>query len=69
MPLYLVNKEKRDGKYHEVHLTTCTRKPLPHNSHQLGNHTTCSSALAAAEKDGYKPADGCKYCSPACHKG
>lgn len=69
MPLYLVNREKRDGRYHEVHTSVCAHRPQTHNSHHLGNHNDCASALRAAEAAGFRPADGCKHCSPACHKG
>ena len=69
MPTYLVNKNKTDGKYHEVHRSHCDRRPQPANQHPLGEHATCRGALQKAERDGYSPADGCYFCSRECNRG
>ena len=69
MTNFLVNKVKRDGKYHEVHESYCTHRPESQNQHSLGSHATCRGALQQAERDGYKPADGCYYCCQDCHNG
>ncbi len=68
MPNYIVNK-KDDGKYHEVHTTHCNQGPDSNNQHWLGAHATCRGALQAAERAGFKPADGCYYCCNDCHSG
>lgn len=71
MPEYIVNKHKRDGRYHEVHIKNahCDHYPLLANQQGLGWHRDCRAALDAANTYGYRPADGCFYCCKACHKG
>lgn len=72
MPTYIVNKNKDNNGRHEVHQirpTACKRLPEHRNRIPVGWHSDCHGALAAAEDKGYKPADGCAWCSPDCHKG
>lgn len=74
MPAYIVNKRKDTKGRHEVHQfprSKCSspRYPARENQAQLGEHDNCHGALRAAASKGYKPADGCWYCSRACHKG
>lgn len=70
MPYYVFNKNRWDGKYHEVHETSCSFKPTAANSVDLGWHSDCKSAIQEAKnRTGDYDFDGCKYCSPSCHKG
>ncbi len=74
MPTYIVNKTKDAKKRHEVHQfppSKCSsaRYPAADNRAHLGAHDNCHKALAAAVSKGYKPADGCWFCSRDCHKG
>lgn len=69
MPNYIVNTQKTDGKYHEVHDTSCGHLPDSNNQRWIGPHPTCHTAVTAANNMGFSPADGCNWCSPACHKG
>jgi hypothetical protein len=73
LPNYIVNKNAQfDTGDHEVHLTpesSCSspRYPNPENRVPLGAHDSCHGAVAAAKRLGYSKANGCYYCSPACH--
>jgi len=67
MPSYIVNRNSQPNGDHEVHKLSCTRLPDPANRMPLGEHASCSTAVAKAKKT-YPTADGCAYCSPACHK-
>ncbi len=70
MPSYIVNSRKTDGRYHEVHVENshCNSYPSVTNTVLLGFQVNCQSALSAANSKGYRPADGCKFCVPECHK-
>lgn len=63
---YYVNNQMQHNGDHEVHIDGCTFLVLAASKKYLGNHSSCHSAVAEAKKT-YSTADGCAYCSPACH--
>lgn len=66
MPSYYMNENAQWNGDHEVHIAGCSWMPAAHNRRYLGEHYSCVSAVATARI--YDPrADGCAYCSPACH--
>lgn len=67
MKIYFVNKEAQENGDHEVHHAACDWLPYPEKQHLLGRFATCKEAVAEAKKI-YPTADGCYYCSNACHK-
>jgi hypothetical protein len=73
MPYYIVNSNAQFGSGdHEVHqsprqLCSSPAYPAPHNQVNLGYHDGCYSAVQAAKRLGYATANGCYYCSAACH--
>ena len=69
MPNYIINKEKTDGRYNEVHTTTCSYKPTNYNQVDIGWHADAVDAVAYAKRNGYPDADGCKHCSSEAHHG
>lgn len=69
MPNYIINKEKTDGRYNEVHTTACIFKPLLQNQQSLGWHADEIDAVAYAKRNGYPDADGCYYCCERAHHG
>ena len=70
MPNYVYNKNKWDGKYHEVHTTECGYRPKLENQVSLGWHATCKQAILNAQSlTGQFDFDGCKHCCKECHKG
>lgn len=66
MPDYFVNKNAQNNGDHEVHKEGCSHLPLPSNRLYLGVFSTCYPAVLEA-KNYYPSADGCYYCSTACH--
>lgn len=64
MPKYYVNRNEDDRGHHEVHKEGCHR--MPNNRMDLGNHSSCHTAVAQARLS-YSTADGCKICSSECH--
>jgi len=66
MALYYVNKNAQPNGDHEVHKSGCSFMPSSENRLRLGDFSSCRPAVAAAKKICPK-ADGCYYCSPACH--
>ena len=66
MDTYLVNKIAQADGYHEVHKEGCSYLPSPSNRHYLGQHYSCTSAVATAKLI-YLKSDGCYYCCNACH--
>jgi hypothetical protein len=67
VPYYCVNTNPQPNGDHEVHDTgTCSRLPLPLNRLDLGFHLGCHSAVAEARRS-YARANGCYWCSIACH--
>ena len=75
MPYYIVNKNAQQNTGdHEVHVTprrdcSSPRYPAPQNQEALGFHSTCYWAVLEAKRRGYTMANGCYYCSNACHTG
>lgn len=67
MAIYLVNTQAQPTGEHEVHRNDCNHLPLPHNRRQLGDFPSCTPAVAAARQI-YPTADGCRWCSPNCHR-
>jgi len=66
MARYYVNKKAQASGDHEVHKFVCSRMPQPENRHYFGDFATCHPAVREAKKI-YPTADGCYYCSNACH--
>ena len=66
MAAYYVNKNAQPNGDHEVHKSDCSRMPNPENRKYLGDFSSCHGAVRKA-KEAYPKADGCYYCSPACH--
>ena len=68
MPDYYVNKKAQIKGDHEVHESTgCPHPANVENREDLGWHASCFSAVTEAKRRGYASANGCAYCSPACH--
>ena len=68
MANYRVNKNTKSPNYdHEVHKEGCIWWPREYFI-DLGPHNSCVTAVAAA-KAYYLDANGCKTCSPECHRG
>jgi hypothetical protein len=65
MAHYYVNQHAQANGDHEVHKSGCSHMPKDKTS--LGDHATCSSAVATARQH-YSKVDGCAFCSPGCHK-
>lgn len=69
MPDYIINIEKTDGRYNEVHTTSCGHRPDAYHSVSLGWHADAVDAVAYAKRNGYPDADGCYFCSSEAHHG
>lgn len=64
---YYVNMQVQANGDHEVHQATgCPTPAAQQNRIDLGEHTTCQSAVRAA-KSYYAQVNGCAYCTPTCH--
>ena len=68
MAKYYVNNNAQSSGEREVHKegVGCPYLPLIISKIDLGEHSTCQSALAKA-KLYYHNVDGCKSCVPECH--
>ncbi len=69
MPNYCVNTQAQSGSGdHEVHDLASTQGCLPNpaNRRDLGWHSDCHGAVAAAKRI-YSDVNGCYYCARACH--
>ena len=66
MARYYVTEFLQPSSNHEVHAYGCFRLKLAVQARDLGDHDTCETAVAAARSH-YATANGCIYCSPACH--
>ena len=66
MTQYYVNKNAQANGDHEVHKSGCSFMPSSENRQSLGDFPSCHGAVRKA-KGIYPKADGCYYCSPACH--
>ena len=64
---YYVNQNEQDNGDHEVHRADCSWMPEAENREYLGDFSSCSPSVAEAKRRGYRTADGCFYCSNACH--
>jgi len=64
MANYFVNNRAQPNGDYEVHKEGCSYMPSDKTS--LGDHSTCSTAVAAARRH-YSTANGCYWCSKACH--
>lgn len=62
---YIRTIAQGNGDY-EVHIADCRYFPRPENRKYLGDFDSCAPAVAAAKKI-YTQANGCYYCSSACH--
>ena len=61
---YYVNQYTDDHGDHEVHKDGCFK--MPANKLHLGAFSSCKPAVEKAKKI-YPSADGCYWCSRACH--
>ncbi|MHA7918949.1 hypothetical protein [Alloalcanivorax xenomutans] len=68
MSYYIVNNQKNDGQYNEVHAHTCAYLPHPDNSTPIGEFLNCHDAVDKAASLGFNP-DGCMHCCTPCHNG
>jgi hypothetical protein len=67
MPDYYVNNNPQPlSGDHEVHESGCALLALAQNTQYLGNFPSCHGAVATAKLI-YLRADGCAFCSRACH--
>ncbi len=69
MPYFCVNKNAQPGSGdHEVHDVSSTKGCLPEPASRidLGYHSSCSGAVAAA-RSYYSDVNGCYYCAYDCH--
>lgn len=69
MPYYCVNKTAQPVTGdHEVHDLASTLNCLPSSANRvdLGYHSSCSGAVAAA-KAYYQDVNGCYWCARSCH--
>jgi hypothetical protein len=63
---YYVNNNAQTNGDHEVHISGCSWLALAQSKKHLGAFTSCYGAVVEAKKY-YPTANGCKYCSNACH--
>ncbi len=66
MDNYYVNNNAQANGDHEVHKSTCAWLEKVVSKKYLGVFSSCSGAVTEAKKT-YKTANGCYYCSNACH--
>lgn len=66
MSTYYVNTVAQSNGDHEVHVSTCSFLPTSANRLYLGEFFSCTSAVSKA-RETYRKANGCYYCSTACH--
>lgn len=64
--LYYVNQNSQSNGDHEVHTEDCSFLPNPENREYLGRFNNCCDAVNIA-KQKYSTANGCYFCSNACH--
>jgi hypothetical protein len=63
---YYANRNAQVNGDHEVHEVTCSFMPTDPHRRYLGDFTGCAEAVIEARKH-YAKANGCYYCSFACH--
>ena len=70
MAKYCVNTQAQANGDHEVHVLngTCWTLPKPEHQKDLGEHSSCTTAVAQA-KQTYKQSNGCAHCCAACNTG
>ncbi|SFK03677.1 hypothetical protein SAMN04487991_3622 [Celeribacter neptunius] len=66
MPKFHVNNTAQPNGDHEVHEEGCYWLSLATSTTDLGYHSSCASAVAAAKRI-YPQSNGCKTCASACH--
>lgn len=66
MAYYIVNKNAQSNGDHEVHERGCSHLPQIQNQHNLGMHTSCTTAVIAARRV-YRQSNGCYHCCRPCH--
>ena len=66
MATYYVNNNAQTNGDHEVHKEDCSWLALVTSKTKLGEFSSCHGAVASAKRI-YKTANGCYYCSNACH--
>ena len=66
MSRYYVNNQRQANGDHEVHVQGCYWLQLASSTTDLGDHHSCHTAVAAARRI-YPTANGCAFCSSACH--
>ncbi|HID4139596.1 TPA: hypothetical protein ACXEYS_005082, partial [Escherichia coli] len=64
---YYVNRQAQSNGDHEVHRDDCRYLPSVLNRHHLGAFLNCGGAVAEARRLGFYRANGCRFCSIACH--
>ncbi|PLX08439.1 MAG: hypothetical protein C0596_06165 [Marinilabiliales bacterium] len=71
MKRYRINKNTSNNPNgnNEVHNEDCYFYSRILSYEDLGLHVNCQSAVAEAKRRCYVRADGCKTCSPTCHRG
>ena len=67
MARYYVNANENEDD-HEVHIEDCTHGADEVNRIDLGEHSSCETAVDLA-KTHFPNADGCAHCSGDCHTG
>ncbi|MDQ1193881.1 hypothetical protein QE419_002647 [Brevundimonas vesicularis] len=63
---YYVNTNAQSNGDNEVHTSSCNYLPGEINRRYLGDFTSCVPAVAEARRY-YRRANGCFWCSRACH--
>ncbi len=64
---YYVNNTAQPTGEHEVHHDECAYFSSIKSKQFVGAYSTCTEAVTKARLF-YTNVDGCKYCSPTCHK-
>lgn len=65
---YYVNTNAQTNGDHEVHAASCNWLPAQQHREYLGDFAHCAPAVAEARRT-YRRANGCYWCSRACHTG
>ena len=67
MDHYYVNHTAQASGEREVHKNGCRHMPEEGNRRYVGFFANCRAALYEAQKH-YPDVDGCRFCSPECHR-
>jgi hypothetical protein len=67
MASYYVNNNAQSNGDHEVHKEGCSWLAKAVSTKYLGEFHHCSGAVLEAKKT-YSRSNGCKTCSPDCHR-